>query len=579
MSYRVVRFWGCLFFCITLHFSLSANVFSGDKERSSVLSSLIRSNQQLSDTLILSELSAQYQQRYTGEPWVKDIRLVSGILLANSHARMEDSLSVQCDSLYQATIHQAQELDKLDILAWSVVEYAYYYYKFRDLERAMEYFLKGIDLLGRVPSDQVLEAATTYRKVAYFLITAGHKNEALQYLKIAQKYAKNPSKELGDILCAIGSVYLQLQDYTMAELYFQKSLTVSKKSGDRLRQAKNWGYLAKIHAEHNELGRAEEAIVKDIVLSMQVNDVPNLIYANKHYAEFLLKQNRIEEAEEKLNEALKYALSKPYLTRNVQEIVKIQLQIARKKGDMRAELLALRSLDSLNKEVARLDGEQVVQKVSLNIEKEIMRMSLEAENEKHLRKVLWRNAIIILGIVSIVLVGLFVMVYRYRNKKKLRAYEKEMLALQQTKEQSEKELGEVWQKLVSYKEYLTEKDVQINTLKQELLENERSAAKFSNTREDRLKNLIESHLMSEEDWRAFKSVFEEEEEEFCRLMKQALPGLTESNLRILYLQRMGFNNPSIAHILGVTLEAVKKNKQRMRRKYGDVSLSYLGSAS
>jgi DNA-directed RNA polymerase specialized sigma24 family protein len=40
------------------------------------------------------------------------------------------------------------------------------------------------------------------------------------------------------------------------------------------------------------------------------------------------------------------------------------------------------------------------------------------------------------------------------------------------------------------------------------------------------------------------------------------------------LQKMGFNNPRIAQILGITLDAVKKNKQRMRKKYGQRYTDY-----
>ncbi|WP_293300685.1 hypothetical protein [Pedobacter sp. UBA4863] len=43
--------------------------------------------------------------------------------------------------------------------------------------------------------------------------------------------------------------------------------------------------------------------------------------------------------------------------------------------------------------------------------------------------------------------------------------------------------------------------------------------------------------------------------------------LTESNLRIVLLQKIGLNNAETANLLGITTEAVKKAKQRMRKKY------------
>jgi DNA-binding CsgD family transcriptional regulator len=47
------------------------------------------------------------------------------------------------------------------------------------------------------------------------------------------------------------------------------------------------------------------------------------------------------------------------------------------------------------------------------------------------------------------------------------------------------------------------------------------------------------------------------------------PEITASNLRIILLQKLGFSNADISGLLGITVEAVKKSKQRLKRKLGD----------
>lgn len=47
------------------------------------------------------------------------------------------------------------------------------------------------------------------------------------------------------------------------------------------------------------------------------------------------------------------------------------------------------------------------------------------------------------------------------------------------------------------------------------------------------------------------------------------PEITDSNLRIILLQKLGFTNAEISGLLGITIDAVKKSKQRLKRKLGE----------
>ena len=49
------------------------------------------------------------------------------------------------------------------------------------------------------------------------------------------------------------------------------------------------------------------------------------------------------------------------------------------------------------------------------------------------------------------------------------------------------------------------------------------------------------------------------------------PDMTDSNLRIVLLQNLGFSYSETASLLGITAEAVRKSKQRMKKKYGETN--------
>ena len=46
------------------------------------------------------------------------------------------------------------------------------------------------------------------------------------------------------------------------------------------------------------------------------------------------------------------------------------------------------------------------------------------------------------------------------------------------------------------------------------------------------------------------------------------PDFTESNLRIILLSKLGLSNQDVSSLLGVTIDAVKKAKQRLKKKIG-----------
>lgn len=81
-----------------------------------------------------------------------------------------------------------------------------------------------------------------------------------------------------------------------------------------------------------------------------------------------------------------------------------------------------------------------------------------------------------------------------------------------------------------------------------------------------LEKLLESHLMTDENWLTFKNTFIREDYKTYKTILEQFPDITESALRIEMIQALGLNNAETARVLGVTIDAVKKSKQRLRKK-------------
>lgn len=77
---------------------------------------------------------------------------------------------------------------------------------------------------------------------------------------------------------------------------------------------------------------------------------------------------------------------------------------------------------------------------------------------------------------------------------------------------------------------------------------------------------IDKILKAEKDWEAFKSYFEAAHAGFMHRLEKDYSQLTQNDLRMCAFIKMGLKNKEIANIQGVTVKAVEKSKERIKKK-------------
>lgn len=75
-------------------------------------------------------------------------------------------------------------------------------------------------------------------------------------------------------------------------------------------------------------------------------------------------------------------------------------------------------------------------------------------------------------------------------------------------------------------------------------------------------------ILTTEDWHKFRNLFDKTFPEFDEQQKRQLPSLTNAEIRLLMLLKVGFNNAEIAYALGISVDSVYKARYRLRRKIG-----------
>ncbi len=81
-----------------------------------------------------------------------------------------------------------------------------------------------------------------------------------------------------------------------------------------------------------------------------------------------------------------------------------------------------------------------------------------------------------------------------------------------------------------------------------------------------LEQLVKENIMTDESWSNFKRLFSKVHIRFFSSIKKKYPAITDTDTRILALQKLGLSTTEMANMLGVTIDGIKKSKHRLRKK-------------
>ncbi|ERJ60015.1 hypothetical protein M472_14720 [Sphingobacterium paucimobilis HER1398] len=490
-------------------------------------------------------------------------------LLAESYAQIKDHKTPVSEWLFAHALSDIQNTNNTGLLIWVNTLYGYYYYKYNDYIHALPYFLESSRRIDSYPVRQLPEANQVLIKNAYFFGTIDDNQKSLDLLQAALEITPSASTETGQILYAIGLLYMKQEKWQEAESYFTRTLTSSQANADQLRYAKTLGELAILYDRRGETAKAISAQLENIAISHNNNDPRNIMYAQIQLGRLYLQHRVLDSAQHYLAESLAYAETKDYLKSYEKNIIELQLDIAQAKGDAARELSLRRRLEQINRHLSLTDGQSIVDQVNWETQKERIRWQLEAEQNKLKRASLLKWA---WGAVSLLL-ALIIILLLITHKKRLKLqqveFERKLLSFQIEKIESETTLSNTHNTLSSYQVYLKDKNEQIQRLEGEITKLRNNGSTSTQKQRFSLESLLKSHLLTDENWFEFKKAFMAENADAYQTILNCLPDITESNLRIILLLKMGLDNHQISHLLGVTTDAVRKSKQRMRKKYGE----------
>ncbi|WDF46406.1 hypothetical protein PQ459_16075 [Chryseobacterium sp. KACC 21268] len=499
----------------------------------------------------------------------KDLQAVYYNLLASGFASANEGLNTNSNRYFSKSLALSKVKENHGLEIWALVNYAFYLYDYKKTSEALQVYLDADNKIRNIENTEIILPSDCFKKIGFFMGTIGDTNEAIDYLKKAEQFAQPDSKELAAIQDNIGFYSLQLNEFDNAKKYFSKAATLSKKINDQIRYAKVLGNLGLLEFKKGNLERATQLLDQDLALSKKLSSDYNTNYARILLSRILIEKNQISKAKKLLTEAGKFAGSKVHLKKDVFEIELLNLKIAQQENDTQQELISLRKLNELEEQLTNGDSEKNLERSNILAQKERYASKLSLANAQFEKEQLKNKAIIVVSVLLFFIIILLIIFNQKQLKIRKDRYDKTVLKLELEKVKSEQKLSETSKTLSSYSTYLTEKNEQIELLNKELSKIKNSSSSFIEKEKQQLQKLLDSHLMTDENWMNFKNAFQGEYPDYFKTLMTEFSDLTESNLRIITLMKLGLSNQEISSLLGITIEAVKKSKQRLKKRFGE----------
>jgi len=486
-------------------------------------------------------------------------------MLADQSFNQEGTKNSFSDKYYLKALDLENGYSYQNVRTWVKVMYGFYLYRCLKASEALPFILEGEKGLEDIPKGLVLDLIQTYKKLGYFFGTLGDYTSGIKYLNLGQQQEGISPRLKAEILDNLGVLTLKSGGDTLQAMRnFELAQSLALSENDSLRYAKILGNQASIYEGSKDYQKALRLLDKDLEISKSLGNDRNTIFALMMRIRLHIAREEIKDVRQMILEA-EALLSGSDDKKTILELEIHKLNLAIQNKDFDRELNARRRIERLQDSLRFLDGDPVLSQLKFMADKQKYADKLSLAQAVIKKKQAERRLWLIMSLFVLVLFFFIYNTVRYRARKRIRDYEYQLLNLKYTKAELDRELTSSKSQVEEYVAYLKRNNEQINLLSAMLEEKGGTVDKDR----DELKTLLQSHLITEEKWQEFKLLIVKEFPNLLQDIQTKFPDVTESNLRVIVLIKLGLNNREVANVLGVTPDAIKKSMQRLKKKLGD----------
>lgn len=423
---------------------------------------------------------------------------------------------------------------------------------------ACEYYLRSEEVFKSIGYENVPGIYNYLFKVGSFYYVLGDHDNARANLEQALKYAPYHGRERITIVNTIGLIYRSNKQYAQAVNYFNMALATAIANKDTVWAGIAKGNIGSVYFMQGLYKQAWPLIETDYITSLKYNEPVNAALALSRLAKINIDNKDMAAANRKLD-TIKLLIkgTKEDVLTLLCDYDNLRSQFFEQTGNPAQALVYRKMYESDRDSLVNRNNIAAVERVKLRHEAD--KRIAELNKVKAREKV--QSVEIKAGVVVLIL--LVVISLLLNNRQRLAGKKDKELLLAEKKIVDE-ELRHADIALRGFTENLRQKNLLIEEFKTEIEQlNKRTTG---NDNAGQLEKLLQAHIMTDQNWNDFKKLFSKVYPGFFINISKQYPHLSTTDTRLLALIKLGLNNAEMANMLGITVEGIKKAKQRLRKK-------------
>lgn len=443
-----------------------------------------------------------------------------------------------------------------------------------DYEKALENYYTALDYYEiQADSEKIYDVRQAIGVISF--LRREYKKAEKAFLDF-QKYTERTGDEsgLGFAYTLLGLVHFGMADYDQSIVYSEKSVETRKKLGDVRGLGESYNNLALAYMGKKEWNSALEFLKMSRDALTRGNDLREIPVILGNIGDCYRKLEQPTEAIRYYQEAIrkcsesgsKHTLSTLYR--------KLALTYAGT-NNFEDAYLTHKRFANVRDSVFTEEKAKAISELELKYEKEkneqriaILERDKKIEENRKLGVGIGLALVLVISMLAVAL-----LVTRIRKNKQLFEREKQIIEAREALAQSDlrnarNELELNQSRLSAFMENILQKNALIEQLEAELSELDISNEAENQERQEKLNELLQMKILTDEDWQTFKTHFEQAFPGFLETLSGKYENLTTAETRLFILIKLNLSSKEISNILGVSPDSVKKGRYRLRKKLG-----------
>jgi tetratricopeptide (TPR) repeat protein len=439
-----------------------------------------------------------------------------------------------------------------------------------DFSEALKYQIKAVELFESIKDQPGKYDAISEMSVNFYL--EGRYKEAEKLASQVLTYAINSKDTFlhADILNSLGSIYHQLGKQKESTDAILKSIEIRKGLNDDFGLGQSYNGLAVTFMSENRWKDALEILSKAEEIAISIADTRNLTSLYYNIGTCYMELGIDSKAENSFLKVIDITENSGIKDEGLIRCLQRISLLKENQGDYRNAYLYSKKLNELKSELFTEEKARITTELTTKYQVKEQHNSLViSENEKKRlqeKRLIMGFALIVVSLLSISLVLL--LIQRNKNNKKLHLAEQKLK--DEAVEKIQRELQYNREQLNDFTNHLVEKNKMIFELEKKLLNltEASSLRKKDENDEDseEYASLLQLRILTDDDWSKFKIYFDKVFPGLILHLRQEHPHVTGAEERLFLLLRLKTDSREMAEMLGISMESVRKNKYRLKKK-------------